>query len=315
LDKFPVNPFIDESRPKGSAQPDLAFRSSGDPTELPNTLGASSGMLFDIGRKRLLPGLVEAPAPRRAARAVPVGILLYLASVGIIAAATIGVFFGIGFLLLAQPTEAMFANDAAAGQGSAVNRRLPQVMVEASPTSGNVASAPIQPEIPRSAATAVLPVVSPAWRPSPIGDVPAGDAKDKPAGEGTPESEAHEASPDASAPAAPAAQPAPGSSAAVSTSAGAPRLSAGQITELLARGDTFLSGGDVASARLFYERAADAGDRQAAMRLGATFDPAFLGRVGLHTGSDPAKALSWYRHALDLGALKTDRQAEGLETK
>jgi len=318
LDKFPLNPFIDESRPNGSAQPELAFRSSADPVELSNTLGASSGILSDIGRKQLLPALAEAPAPCRAARAVPVGILLYLASVGIIAAATIGVFFGIGFFLLAQPTAAMFANDAAAEQGSAASRRLPQVMVEVSPRSGNVVSAPIQPEIPRSAATAVLPVVSlapPAGRPSPIGDVPASDAKDKPAGIGAPESEAHEASPDASAPAAPTAEPAPGSSAAVPTFAGASRVSAGQITELLARGDTLLSGGDVASARLFYERAAEAGDRQAAMRVGATFDPAFLGRLGLHTPGDPAKALSWYRHALDLGALKTDRQAEGLETK
>jgi hypothetical protein len=106
-----------------------------------------------------------------------------------------------------------------------------------------------------------------------------------------------------------------GASAAVPTPAGAARLSAGQITELLTRGDIFLHAGDVASARLFYERAADAGDRQAAMRMGATFDPAFLDRVGLHTRGDTARALSWYRHALDLGAPKTDRQTQNLQTK
>jgi TPR repeat protein len=94
----------------------------------------------------------------------------------------------------------------------------------------------------------------------------------------------------------------------------APRLSAGQITELLARGDSFLHAGDVASARLFYERAADAGDWQAAIRMGATFDPAFLGRVGVRTVSDPSKAQSWYRHALDLGAPKTGRQVGSPKT-
>jgi hypothetical protein len=123
-----ATPPIDEPRPNDSAQADRALRSSADPVELPNTLGAPSGILVDIGRKRLLPALGEAPAPRRAAPAVPVGILLYLASVGIIATATIGVFFGIGFFLLAQPTKAMIANDAAAEQGSAASRRLPQVM-------------------------------------------------------------------------------------------------------------------------------------------------------------------------------------------
>jgi hypothetical protein len=312
LDKFPVNPVIDESRPSRSASPELPFGISADQVEPPNTLGASSGTLSDVGRKPLLPALSEAPAPCAPARGVPVGILLYLASVGIIAAATVGVFFGIGFFLLAQPTAAMFANEAAAEQGSAVSLRLPQIMVEASPTASNVVSVPIKPEVPRSAATAVLPVVSVA---PPIGDVPTSDPKDKPAGTGAPGSEAHEASLDASAPAAPAAEPALGSSATVPTFAETARLSSEQITELLARGDTFLSGGDVASARLFYERAAEAGDRQAAMRVGATFDPAFLGRVGLHARGDPAKALSWYRHALDLGALKTDRQAEALETK
>ncbi|MBV8131123.1 MAG: hypothetical protein JO282_01235, partial [Alphaproteobacteria bacterium] len=96
---------------------------------------------------------------------------------------------------------------------------------------------------------------------------------------------------------------------------GAPRLTDVQIAEFLARGDSFLHAGDVASARLFYERAADTGDWQAAMRMGATFDPAFLGRAGVRTVGDPIKAQSWYRHALDLGAPKTDGQVESPKTK
>src|SRR5262249_1763947 len=124
---------IDEPRPKGSAHSEPALQSSADPAQHPITLRASSAMLSDIGGSRLLPALAEAPAPRRAARALPVGILLYLASVGIIAIATTGVFFGIGFYLLARPTEAMIANDAIAEPGSAVKRRLPQIMVKTSP--------------------------------------------------------------------------------------------------------------------------------------------------------------------------------------
>jgi len=68
------------------------------------------------------------------------------------------------------------------------------------------------------------------------------------------------------------------------------------------RGDAFLSAGDIVSARLFYERAADGGDGAAALRLGATFDPGFLSRTSIRGApSDPAQASSWYRRALDLG--------------
>ncbi len=306
-----ASPTIDEPWPNGSAQAERALRSSADPAELPNTLGASTGMLVDIGRKRLLPALGEAPAPRRAATAVPVGILLYLASVGIIAAATIGVFFGIGFFLLAQPTKAMITNEATAEQGSTVERSRPEGAVKTSLPSGDGVSVPIQPEIPRSAAIAALPVAPlvPRSPPSPTGNASASPAQDQPVGEASLRSAASEPSPLTSAPAALAVETPVGLSAAAPAPAVAPSLSAGQITELLTRGDIFLHAGDVASARLFYERAADAGDRQAAMRMGATFDPAFLGRVGLRAPGDPDKAFSWYRHALDLGAPKTDRQA------
>jgi hypothetical protein len=78
------------------------------------------------------------------------------------------------------------------------------------------------------------------------------------------------------------------------------RLSAQENAALVARGDKFLGVGDIASARLFYERAADAGNGAAALRLGATFDPNVLGRAGV-PGSDPAQAAAWYRRARDLG--------------
>jgi TPR repeat protein len=75
-----------------------------------------------------------------------------------------------------------------------------------------------------------------------------------------------------------------------------------EIAALVARGDSLLGVGDIASARLFYERAADAGDGPAALRLGATFDPGFLDRAGLHSiHADPGQAETWYRRARELG--------------
>ena len=71
---------------------------------------------------------------------------------------------------------------------------------------------------------------------------------------------------------------------------------------LLTRGDQFLSQSDVASARLLYERAAEAGDGRGALRMGMTFDPVFLARLRLHgVRTDKAQAIAWYRRASALG--------------
>jgi TPR repeat protein len=82
----------------------------------------------------------------------------------------------------------------------------------------------------------------------------------------------------------------------------------------MTRGDAFLSAGDIVSARLFYERAADGGDGGAALRLGATFDLGFLGRTGVRGAlGDPARASSWYRRALDLGNPAARERLKNLE--
>jgi hypothetical protein len=94
------------------------------------------------------------------------------------------------------------------------------------------------------------------------------------------------------------------------------RLSAVDMEALLARGDTLLSVGDVVSARLFYERAVDAGGGLAAIRLGETFDPLFLDRVRLHgVRGDPGAALFWYRRARDLGASDAAMLLKAIEDK
>jgi len=93
-------------------------------------------------------------------------------------------------------------------------------------------------------------------------------------------------------------------------------LSAAEIAVLLTRGDKAFSSGDVASARLYYGRAASAGDGQAALRLGETFDPVFLDHAHLRSArGDLAAALSWYRRARDMGAAEAEILLNSLEAK
>jgi hypothetical protein len=85
---------------------------------------------------------------------------------------------------------------------------------------------------------------------------------------------------------------------------------------LMAKGDEQLASGDVASARLFYERAADAGHAPAAMALAATFDAAELERlkvVGIT--ADAKAAMRWYERARELGAIGAEERLRRLGGK
>jgi hypothetical protein len=95
-----------------------------------------------------------------------------------------------------------------------------------------------------------------------------------------------------------------------------PAFSGVEVTTLLARGDWLFATGDVDSARLLYERAAQAGDAQGAVRLGQTFDPVFLDRAHLREArADPGMAVFWYRRARDLGAMGITSRLKSLEAK
>jgi TPR repeat protein len=88
------------------------------------------------------------------------------------------------------------------------------------------------------------------------------------------------------------------------------------VAGLLARGDWLFATGDVASARLLYERAADAGEARAAVRLGETFDPFYLADSHLRgLQGDRDTAVFWYRHARDLGATGVASRLKKLEAK
>lgn len=85
-----------------------------------------------------------------------------------------------------------------------------------------------------------------------------------------------------------------------SVAPGAHPLSAAE--DFLARGDERLRSGDVVAARLFYEKAAAAGNAHGALMAGATYDPKFLASIGAYGLQGDEKAASvWYRRAGDLG--------------
>jgi TPR repeat protein len=65
---------------------------------------------------------------------------------------------------------------------------------------------------------------------------------------------------------------------------------------------TLMSTGDLTSARQLYERAAGHGDGRAALRMGETYDPAFLAQSRLNGArGDALLAARWYLRALELG--------------
>ncbi|HEX4617209.1 MAG TPA: hypothetical protein VH230_14990, partial [Stellaceae bacterium] len=129
----------------------------------------------------------------------------------------------------------------------------------ANPPAANPAPslAPLAPP-PRAPSAAVIPPTPEPPKPQPAPAAPA-PAPLRP--EQKPQPDASVGAPAAPPVAAPPQTPPP----PVQSPAGQ-HLSATEIAALVNRGDAFLSGGDIASARLFYERAADAGDSVAALR-------------------------------------------------
>ena len=244
----------------------------------------------------------------------------YLASVAALAAIIIAVFFGIGFSLLI-PEQII--------GGSGTDNRGPEVKLQAQPGS-------LYFERPPSPAVASLPPHALANRPVVREDVtpestnPAGGSvsaaseavistaagADFSTGAPATGSTANEATLARPATVSP---PERASSSPVATIPALPPANppmAAEISELLARGDSFVVIGDIASARVFYGRAASAGDGRAALRMGTTFDPAFLRRAGLpRTFGDPAQARSWYRRAFDLDDDKVKGRRNAVDTR
>ncbi|MFM9846709.1 MAG: hypothetical protein ACKVP3_06070 [Hyphomicrobiaceae bacterium] len=71
----------------------------------------------------------------------------------------------------------------------------------------------------------------------------------------------------------------------------------------IATGNELLGEGDIATARLYYQRAVDAGLHEGALAMAASFDPTELGRLGARgLQGDTQAARRWYERARELGA-------------
>lgn len=80
-------------------------------------------------------------------------------------------------------------------------------------------------------------------------------------------------------------------------------LDSEEIKLLMKQGEQLIAAGDVVTARTVFQRAAEAGDADAAMALGATYDPNVLAKLGVvGVRADVEKARSWYQRAETLGS-------------
>jgi TPR repeat protein len=91
-----------------------------------------------------------------------------------------------------------------------------------------------------------------------------------------------------------------------------PELSAeekARAEKLMAQGEKFLSQGNIAVSRQYFQRAAEAGLAAAALRLAATYDPAELSRIQAQgVVPDRAEARKWYERARELGASEAEER-------
>jgi len=92
------------------------------------------------------------------------------------------------------------------------------------------------------------------------------------------------------------------------------RIDPDELAALLKRAKSLLSIGDITSARLLLERAADAQEAEAALMLAGTYDPQVLGSQDLRSITpDPAAARVWYQKAAQLGSADAKRRLGQLQ--
>jgi hypothetical protein len=112
------------------------------------------------------------------------------------------------------------------------------------------------------------------------------------------------------------APPPPPVQSAAPASAPTRTLDAGEIDVLVKQGQQFVAAGDFVTARLVFQRAAEAGNAAAALALGASYDPVVLSRLGVRgVDADVAKARAWYQKAKDFGAPDADRRLSTLANR
>jgi hypothetical protein len=251
------------------------------------------------------------PARRDGVVRLPLGTIIYPISIALVAAATVGVFFGLGFCLMVQRPAA-----GAYGEAQAASSAATPIPVDA--TRPPVAPATPMP-VARAAASSAgsideargrSPIFAASGPPAVVGAASSGIA-DRASGSAV--ALARMAPPD-TATAQQAAKPSAAPPAVAQASSS--HLSAAEIGALLAHGNAAFRKGDIAAARLLFQRAADAGEGRAALGMGATYDPTFLRLSPLRIlYGDPAEARTWYLHALVLGAAGAERRLINLQAR
>jgi hypothetical protein len=115
--------------------------------------------------------------------------------------------------------------------------------------------------------------------------------------------------PPAASPFTPPPMPTPPDTNSPATESVSLSLDNAEIATLVKRGKDFLTNGDLSSARLLLRRAAGAGSAEAALALGASFDPLVIRRLGaIGAQPDTARARQWYQKAVELGSEAASQQ-------
>jgi hypothetical protein len=92
------------------------------------------------------------------------------------------------------------------------------------------------------------------------------------------------------------------------------RIDPDELAALLKRAKSLLAIGDITSARLLLERAADAQEAEAALMLAGTYDPQVLGSQDMRAVTpDPAAAKVWYQKAAQMGSADAKRRLGQLQ--
>ena len=92
------------------------------------------------------------------------------------------------------------------------------------------------------------------------------------------------------------------------------RIDSDELAALLKRAKGLLAIGDITSARLLLERAADAQEADAAFMLAGTYDPQVLGSQDVRSiTADPAAAQLWYQKAAQLGSADAKRRLSQIQ--
>ena len=87
------------------------------------------------------------------------------------------------------------------------------------------------------------------------------------------------------------------------------RLASEEIRLHLERGEALLAQGDLAAARLFFERVAEAGDARGAFGLARSYDPAVLSRLPVHgVAGNVAEVERWRRVAASMAPAFAERR-------